>query len=60
MIEKPPSELVGPDGEPETFSAFNVHLDGTAVMVLRGDLDMRGAELLHDALDELMMTGPPR
>ncbi|MCU1489268.1 MAG: anti-sigma factor antagonist [Acidimicrobiaceae bacterium] len=59
MMEDASSELVVPDGEGESFSAFNVHLDGTAVMVLRGQLDMRGAELLRDAMDGLVRTGPP-
>lgn len=41
------------------FSANVVHLDGNAVVMLVGELDIESARVLERVLDELTENGPP-
>lgn len=42
-----------------SFSATIAHLDGNAVVVLLGELDMDSAPDLQHVLEELIAGGPP-
>ena len=47
------------DSEPERFSAHLDHLDGNAIVLLHGELDLASASEFRNALEDLLAVGGP-
>jgi anti-sigma B factor antagonist len=44
---------------PEPFSAELIHLDGSAVLAIRGEVDMATAPAFHSVIEQTMQLGVP-